>query len=104
MRNMRLIASAVSFAWVVTFAQAQVKDIDLSGAVPVSNGQCEHDGKYYKCFILQKVDKYYMVAIDSQGTLAIYSVPGLKDDYEEEECVLLWSRTPKRRKDDGTST
>lgn len=102
MRNMRAIVGAVSLAWVTAFAQPS--SIDLTGAVPVSKGQCEHNGSYYVCFIFQKVDKFYMVAVDIQGPLAIYSVPGLKDDYFEEECVLLWSRTPKRRKDDGTST
>ena len=102
MRNMRAIVGAMPLAWVTAFAQPQ--DIDLSGAVPVSRGQCEHDGSYYVCFILQKEDKHYMIVVDIKGPLALYSVPGLKDDYLEEECVLLWSRTPKRRKDDASHT
>ena len=102
MRNMRAIVGSVSLAWVTAFAQPS--NIDLSGAIPVSKGQCEHNGRYYVCFILQKADKFYLIAFDIQGLLALYSVPGLKDDYMDEEVTLLWSRTPKRRKDDASST
>lgn len=97
MRNFRKYAGVIALCWVMQ-AMAFVPHIDLKEATVVAEGQCEHEARLYKCFILSKEASYYIMAVDAVGVVAVYSVKEMKQDYEPDELKLVWSRTPARRK------
>lgn len=99
MKNFRFFAAAVLITWVTSTA-AFTPHLDLKDAQAVAEGQCDHDKRTYKCFILAKGDDLYIVAVDNLGVVAVYLADGLKQDYDSKDVVLVWTRIPLRRKDE----
>lgn len=99
MKNIRTLVMTAALTW-VTSALAFTPVVDLKNAKVVGEGQCAHQERMYKCFLLTNDGKHYIVAVDTFGLLAVYLVPGAKEDYDEDEVTLLWTRVPSRRKDE----
>ena len=96
-KKVRLFAMALTFAWVN--ALAFNPDVDLKNANVVAEGQCDHEGTLYKCFILEKNNKKYIVAV-GKGVRGVYLIKSgkLQDSYTEDELELVWTVEPQRRK------
>jgi hypothetical protein len=101
MRNFRYFAVALSILW-VTNSQAFVPHVDLKDSKAVAEGQCNHNEVRYKCFVVAKEDKFYIVAVDNKGVVAVYSVKDMQQDYNDEDATLIWQRDEikRRRKDE----
>lgn len=92
---------AVAFIACLPFIQAHAfnPDLDLNGSIVKSEGQCNHEKRVYKCFMLEKDAVNYIVAIDSEGVLAVWMVKDVKDSYTEGEMKLMWQRQGRRKED-----
>ena len=69
MRNFRKYIGVIALCWVMS-AMAFVPHIDLKDAIVVAEGQCEHNARVYKCFMLKNEDLFYMLAVDNLGVVA----------------------------------
>lgn len=98
-RNIRKVIPIVGLMWVTTFAFAQSSydASELKDFLAVAQGQCEHRGQMYVCFLLQKEKEYRIVTVDAQGALSVNKVKELKDKYLPHEVEILWERNPERR-------
>lgn len=96
-KKVRWFAIALTFAWVN--ALAFNPDIELKDAKIIAEGQCDHEGTLYKCFILEKNNKKYIVAV-GKGVRGVYLIKSgkLQDTYLEDELELVWTLEPQRRK------
>lgn len=102
MKPFRFFAAAIAIAWISGCAfnpQTQLND-----AKAVAQGQCKFGELIYVCYMLQKGNEYYVVAVDRQGPLAVYRVPGMQNEFTEDEMQLVWSREPSRRRNDNASS
>lgn len=66
MKNFRYFAAAILITW-VTSSDAFIPHVDLKDATAVAEGQCEHENRTYKCFILAKDTEFFIVAVDFVG-------------------------------------
>lgn len=71
--------------------QAQAEYVDLDNADVITQGWCKQI-VVYKCVLVVKDKLLYMVAFNQKWEeVAIWSVKEIKDGYEEQERILLWS-------------
>ena len=96
MKNVRMLAVALTLAWVNSYAFNP--SIDLQGGEAIAEGQCPIDNMIYKCFIVKKDENLFIVVVDEAGPLAVFSVKEIKQDYSEDEVTKVWTRHISNRR------
>jgi hypothetical protein len=91
MKQLKLAIILVLLCFLVSSYAMQPKD--LNGAEVIAQGTCSHLGHKHYCLFLKQGKNLYVVAIESEKPVAIYSVKKLKDSYQTKEMTLLWSDT-----------
>lgn len=66
--------------------------VELKESTILDDGDCFFDDKMLKCFLLQKGEKLYMVALDKEGLYLVFLVKEIKEQYEEKEMLRMWKR------------
>lgn len=104
-KKIRYYAAAMTLAWMN--AQAFDPSVDLKDSTALAQGQCEHNEVVYLCFLVQKGDKKYVVAVgrkgNENGIIAVYLVltNDKKANYTADDLAQVYPEPPKRRGNDA---
>lgn len=86
---------ALLLAWCMN-AKAFDPDKELNGAIALRGGPCS-EGSSAVCVLLMNNGKFYVVAIDQVGLLAVFHVQEPKEGYLTDEMRLVWKRRQPKK-------